>query len=107
MDPNILKSQLLSKSNIDYLLNLILSNFRLSPKAVSKCTHIIESNFNRYLNNLERFPSNNSELIDAIKFLNKKCFDDFTVYLTNKHPNTNLYRNSPNIQTVTQPQIQP
>ena len=105
--PDLLKTQLLSKSNIDYLINLILSNFRISRKAVDKCTHIIESNFNRYLTNLERYPANNSELIEAIKFLNKKCYDDFTIYLLNKYPQTNLYRTQPPSQLVSQqPQSQ-
>jgi len=88
----ILQTHLLSKTNIDLLVDLILKNFKISQKAITKCINIITGNLTKYLNNLERYPKNNNELIEAIKFLNKKCFDDFTTYLSTKYPNMNLLR---------------
>lgn len=91
---NILRSQLLSDININFLVNLILTNFKISKKAISKCVNIISGNLNKYLENINRYPQNNNELLEAIQYLNKKCYDDFTIYLSTKYPNINLYRNS-------------
>lgn len=88
----VLQFQLLSKTNIDYLVNTILQNFKISQKALSKCINIITNNLTKYLENLDRYPQNNNELIEAITFLNKKCYDDFTIYLSTKYPNKNLLR---------------
>lgn len=89
-----LRYQLLSQSNIDFLVGTILETFKISQKAISKCTNIITNNLNKYLDNIDRYPQNNSELIEAINFLNKKCFDDFTLYLSTKYPNMNLVRST-------------
>ncbi|XWV26161.1 putative low complexity protein [Tupanvirus soda lake] len=103
----ILKEQLLSKTNIDFLLNTILSNFKISSnaKTIDKCVNIIANNMRKYLENIDRFPENNQELIEAINFLNKKCYNDFMEYLLKKYPNGNIIRNSsmlPNIN-ITMP----
>lgn len=90
---NILGDHLLSKSNIDFLVNKILSNFKISTKAISKCTNIITNNFNKYLDNIDRYPVNDIELNEAINFLNQKCYDDFTDYLSQKYPDKNLSKN--------------
>ena len=99
---NALKLQLLSKSNVDFLVNTILNHFKVSNKAINKCINIITNNLSRYLDNIEIFPKNNEELIQAIHFLNKKCFDDFTIYLSTKYPNINLFRGNINQSTFIQ-----
>lgn len=101
---NILSSQLLSETNVNFLVNTILENFKISSKAIMKCTNIITNNLIKYLNNIDRYPENNNELIEAINFLNKKCYDDFTLYLLTKYPNTNLLRSTPQVQSNEQSQ---
>src|SRR5271154_975704 len=96
----ILRSKLLSKINIDFLVNIIVSNFKISQKATPKCINIIVENFNKYLNNLERYPENDNELIAAIQYLNNKCYDDFVTYLHNKYPNMSLLRNEYQSTTI-------
>lgn len=90
---NILRTQLLSELNINFLVSIILTNFKISSKAVTKCIKIITGNLNKYLENIDRYPENNNELVDAIEFLNKKCYDDFTICLSKKYPGMNLLRN--------------
>src|ERR1700753_2001214 len=92
----LLKEQLLSKSNIDLLLNTILINFKISnnTKTIDKCINIIANNMIKYLENIDRFPENNQELIEAINFLNEKCYNDFMEYLLKKYPNGNIIRNN-------------
>ena len=89
---SLLRSQLLSDTNINYVVNIVLSNFKISTKAVDKCINIIRNNFNSYLDKIQRYPENNQELIEAIQHLNKLCYDDFTNYLLTKYPNMNLLR---------------
>lgn len=89
----ILKQHLLSQTNIDFLINTILSNYRISNKAISKCITIITNNIIKDLENLERYPENQQELIEAIHFLNRKCYTDFGSYLLNKYPEKNVLRN--------------
>ena len=87
---DILRNQLLSKTNIDFLVNTVLTNFKISNKAITKCTTIINNYLSKYLENINRYPENNNELIEAINYLNKKCYDDFIVYLTTKYPNIKI-----------------
>lgn len=100
---SVLKEQLLSKTNLDFLVNIILTNFKISNKAVGKCVNIITGNMKKYLNNLAEFPKNNNELIQAIHFLNNKCYDDFTEYLLAKYPDGNILRNNISISDISQP----
>ena len=51
--PNILRTRLLSQSNIDFLVNTILSNFKISGTAIDKCINIIKNNFIKYLDNID------------------------------------------------------
>lgn len=88
----IFRSNLLSKTNIDFLVSTILKNFKISQKAVPKCVNIITANLNKYLENIDRYPENNNELLEAMDFLNKKCYNDFTIYLSTKYPSINLSR---------------
>ncbi|MEM0354076.1 MAG: hypothetical protein QXW79_00705 [Thermoplasmata archaeon] len=88
----ILCNELLSKKNIDYLVGMILQNFKISKKAIPKCINIITTNLSKYLHHIDRFPENIDEVIQALCFLNKKCFEDFANYLSNKYPNVNLLR---------------
>lgn len=90
----VLKEQLLSKTNIDFLVGTILANFKISTTAINKCINIINNNMLQYLNLLDKYPENNGQLIEAINFLNKKCYDDFTTYLLSKYPNGNILRNN-------------
>ncbi|MEM3062146.1 MAG: hypothetical protein QW303_01180, partial [Nitrososphaerota archaeon] len=71
---------------------MILQKFKINKKAIPKCMNIITNNLTGYLQHINRFPENNEEVIEALCFLNKKCFEDFTNYLSNKYPNINLLR---------------
>ncbi|QGR53998.1 hypothetical protein [Moumouvirus maliensis] len=96
---NELYNRLLSEDNVNYLVGIILSKYRISEKAAPKCHKMIYNNFLTYLNNINRYPQNNDELLQAINFLNQKCHDDFITYLSNKYPKLNLSRTP----TVTDP----
>ena len=91
----MLQVYLLSEKNIDYLVNNIITNYKISNKAINKCRNIISDYLNKYLHNLNRYPQNNDELVEAIDFLNKKCYEDFVVYLSTRYPNMNLLRTPP------------
>lgn len=99
---NVLTNHLLSQTNIDFIIKNILSNFKIknNENTINKCINIITNNFGKYLENLNRYPENNNELIEAVNFLNKKCYDDFTIYLYTKYPHlrtsvsTNQVQNS-------------
>lgn len=100
---DLLRSQLLSKINIDFLMETIVANFRLSPRAINKCLSIITKYLESYLERIDRPPQNKTELIEAIQYLNKKCFEDFADYLREKYPHGNIYRTPPQpaVPTVT------
>ena len=99
---DILRNQLLSQTNINFLVTTVLTNFKISNKAITKCTTIIVNNLSKYLENIDRYPENNNELIEAINFLNKKCYDDFVIYLMGKYPNVNFFRNAQDTDTPAQ-----
>ena len=99
---NILKTHLLSKQNVNYLLDIILKNINLSEKAVPKCENILRDSLNKYGESLDRYPSNQSELLIAISYLNKKCYNDFIYYLIKKYPNKTLTRNGEPLESLIQ-----
>jgi hypothetical protein len=96
---NVLQEQLLSETNIDFLVSAILANFKISNKAISKCINIITNNMIKYIELIDKYPESNNQLVEAINYLNKKCYDDFTVYLLTKYPNGNILRNNTTTQT--------
>lgn len=98
----ILKTHLLSKQNVNYLLDIILKNINLSEKAVPKCENILRDSLNKYGDSLDRYPSNQSELLIAISYLNKKCYNDFIYYLIKKYPNKTLTRNGEPLESLIQ-----
>jgi hypothetical protein len=83
----ILTEQMLSEDNISYVLNIILRKYKINNKSIPKCKSIIKQYVQKYLENLNRFPNNNDEIIEAISFLNNKCYNDFCIYLHKKFPN--------------------
>ncbi|AZL89311.1 ankyrin repeat protein [Megavirus baoshan] len=93
-----LYNNLLSDTNINYLLNIIITNYKISNNASHKCIKIIKNYLISYFNNIDRYPKNNEELLQAINYLNQKCYDEFVQYLHQKYPNTNLMRVSNNRQ---------
>jgi hypothetical protein len=100
-DPKtILKSQILSMTNINFLVNMIRQQIKLSEKAIPKCINIITGYLSRYVENLDRYPEDNQELITAISFLNQKCFDEFVTYLATKYPGQNLTRDGNPIEDL-------
>ena len=99
----ILKSQLLSNDNINFIVSQILQDFTISKKAVNKCSDIVTNNLIKYLDNIHRYPENNDELNKAINYLNKKCYDDFALYLAEKFPNRNHLRTLPPKQPSPEP----
>jgi hypothetical protein len=60
-----------------------------------KCITIVTGYLNNYLDNIDRYPENNDELIEAISFLNNKCIEDFHAYLATKFPGANLMKEPP------------
>lgn len=84
---------LLGEKNISYLINKILENFKISDKACGKCQNIIKKYLMNYLNNINRYPENNIELIEAIEFLNNRCFNEFENYMLTKFPPEAIIRN--------------
>nr|AEX62720.1 hypothetical protein mv_L515 [Moumouvirus Monve] len=97
-----LYNRLLSEDNINYLVGIILSKYRISEKATPKCYKMIYNNLSTYLNNINRYPQDNDELLQAINFLNQKCHDDFITYLSNKYPKINLSRT----QSINEPKFE-
>ncbi|AUV58492.1 hypothetical protein [Bandra megavirus] len=93
-----LYNSLLSDTNINYLLGIIITNFKISNKASQKCAKIIKNYLISYFDNIDRYPQNNEELLQAINYLNQKCYDEFVQYLHQKYPNMNLMRVSNNRQ---------
>ncbi len=94
-----LKDDLLSEININFLVNTILTNFKIHNKAANKCANILIGYMSENINNIIIFPKNNDELIEMIHILNKKCYEQFTDYLLVKYPDGNILRN--NIPPVT------
>ncbi len=43
-----------------------MKNFKISSKAINKCSNIIVNNLTKYFNQIDRYPQNNEELIFAI-----------------------------------------
>lgn len=105
-----LQSNLLSKNNIDTIINLILQNLNINKKSISKCESIVTKKLTEYLNNIERYPESIEELHEAINFLNNKCYQDFATSLHQKYPEKKILRNQSGylnqpIQPVLQPQL--
>lgn len=97
---NSLQVQLLSETNIQFIVNKLLADYRISQKAIGKCKNIVINYLQQYLNNINILPQNNSQLIEAIEYLNKKCYDDFTTYLTLKYPKNNFLRPHNNLPPI-------
>lgn len=95
---NILESKLLSNDNIFMIINAIAAKFKIKNTAIGKCADTVKKLFNNYLLNLAKFPENDSELQEAVNYLNQLCFDDFSKFLMEKYPNINIIR-SPNISS--------
>ncbi|ANB50655.1 hypothetical protein [Powai lake megavirus] len=100
-----LYNNLLSDTNINHLLGIILTNYKISNNASQKCAKIIKNYLTSYFNNIDRYPQNNEELLQAINYLNQKCYDEFVQYLHQKYPNINLTRASNNQQNNQQNNI--
>lgn len=90
-----LETQLVSPANIEFMMSRIVSTFKikLSQSNRTKCINILISYFQKYMLNIERFPTNSNEFLDAVKYLNDKCFEDFSQYLARKYPGVNVLRN--------------
>lgn len=91
----ILATSLLSDTNVNYIVKMILDNYKISKKAIDKCNTVITGNLKTYLEKIDRYPTDKEELTQAISFLNKKCYDDFEIYLSQKYPGVNLKRDLP------------
>lgn len=83
---SILLINLLSKKNIGILLSYLMNKHKINNKSEKKCQKIIISYLNQYINNLDKFPESDDELIIAIDYLNKRCINDFDLYIQNKYP---------------------
>ncbi len=90
----ILMNNLLSDTNIQHIVGLIMKDFTIGSSAGTKCKKIIIGNINNILRGLTTYPQNNDDLIETIGNINKTCYDDFATYLVNKYPNKNIHRNN-------------
>jgi len=88
----ILIDMLMSDSNINHMVNMVLNNYKINKKVSDKCANFIKTKLKYYSNNIDRYPENKIELTQALSYLNKKCYEDFEKYLTEKYPNQNLKR---------------
>jgi hypothetical protein len=87
-----LHTHLLSENNVGFLVSTFLKNFKLSRSTTGKCISTIKEYLSDYLTKIDRYPVNQNEWLDAVRFLNNKCYDDFYIYLRNKYPNVPLLR---------------
>ena len=71
---NILKTQLLSQANIDFIVNTIRREIILSDKSLSKCSNIITGYLSKYIDNVDKYPQNNDELLDRNQLSKSKMF---------------------------------
>jgi len=97
-----LRSEVLSEKNINQLVESILSNYRISQKAITKCINIVINNMTKYLTHLSNYPQNDQEFVYAVNFLNTRCYDDFIKYLETRYPDIDLKRH-PVITDLKQP----
>lgn len=101
MDCEILfKKELFSDENLSFLVELIYQRYIISTNALSKCIPIITNMLSEYLSKINRLPQNENEIIQGIQYLNRKCIDDFAIFLQNKYPNKNIYRKPINNTTT-------
>lgn len=91
---NDLINTVLSDRNIQYIVELILKTFTIGPSAVTKCKKLIKGSINTVLQSITRYPQTHDELLELVGIINKACYDDFALYLTNKYPNRNIRRNT-------------
>lgn len=87
---HILQKTMTSVSNIDTIMEVVLKNFKINQKAIQKCKIIIAEIINKYLSALQNYPSNNDQLIYAVKYLNESCYHEFEKYLNEKYPGMNI-----------------
>jgi len=69
---NILHNTMTSSNNIDHLMFLIQKDFKINQKAIAKCKIIMAEIANKYVYALQNYPTNNDQLIYAVKYLNEK-----------------------------------
>lgn len=97
---NILEINLLSDNNINFLTNYFYSKFKITKSAMEKCRNIIINNFKLYLKNIQKYPENNDQVIEAIEYLNNTCLNDFEKYLIKKYGSNDIYRYIPNQEII-------
>jgi hypothetical protein len=85
-------SCLLCEENIQHVVDLIIKNFYINVSAIPKCRKIILKNINKCLGSIIAYPQNENELLEVIASVNKQCCMDFSIYLSNKYPNKNIYK---------------
>ena len=90
---HMLCETMLSQSNIDYVMQLVIENYKINNKAISQCKLIITEYIKKLLLALKNYPTNDNELIYAVKYLNEACYNEFIEYLTNKYPNIDIRKN--------------
>lgn len=91
---NTLINYLLSENNIQYVVDLIMCNLMLAVSAIPKCKKIITQTITKYVYSLSVYPQTDAELMEFVATINKQCYIDFSVYLSNKYPNKNIYKTS-------------
>lgn len=92
---NNLINYLLSEDNIQYLIDMIMKNLTIGQSSKAKCKKLIIEMMTKNINNLNVNPKNETEIVELIATINRQCYVDFSIYLTNKFPNKNLHKNNP------------
>lgn len=89
-----LHNLLLSKTNIDYLLDAIYNDFRVSARHRDKCRQFLVNTMLHHLSNPEmQFnPVGADEMQECIIYFNKLCYEDFLADLQYQYPGKNLAR---------------
>lgn len=88
----VLHDNLFSQINVDFLIQTIMTNFKLKQNAIRKSVSIVISYLESYMPRIDPYPRNSTEVIEAIQYLNKRCIDDFAAYLLTKFPGEDIYR---------------
>jgi hypothetical protein len=91
---DILKVNLLSQQNIDYLMKKVFSTFKISPNSSNKCAKIIKDLLTSYLPSISNPPTDEHSMISGLEHLNALCLQHFEEYLKQNYPGRDL-RHSP------------
>lgn len=103
---NTLINYLFSENNIQHLTDMIMKNLTINKSSMGKCKKIIISTMTKYINNLDILPQTENDYVELISIINRQCYEDFSIYLANKFPTKNIYKNNSALMHTEQKQNQ-